>query len=274
MDNTHLRCPCFWTGIWKLKVPPKIENLIWRICRGIFFHCPFSVQVMGAGAACGSLHDNSNKSHFLSSAELAAWFSVPISSNNLEYLESSQLEALAEWTWSMRLGCGPCSAHHGRMHSPSRNSKKLVMLLLSRTHQLLFRSKCLYHRSFRLDTMAETSSGSELNATLVPHFRPCRYRNLPMWWGRRLYASENHELLTYGFCQYRRSSCSLSCTTMVTGHAVWQRGLCGRLKNYVWCSYLKKKWCYRDRPNYCSMSGHYFLLLYKFIWISEYKHVE
>nr|ABN08007.1 probable reverse transcriptase At2g02650 -, related [Medicago truncatula] len=71
----HDRCSGFWTGICKLKVPPKLENLVWRICRGVlptrirlqdkgvqcrtncvscehqaedighvFFHCPFAVQ--------------------------------------------------------------------------------------------------------------------------------------------------------------------------------------------------------------------------------------
>lgn len=34
VDSSHLRRPGFWTGIWKLKVPPKVKNLVWRMCRG------------------------------------------------------------------------------------------------------------------------------------------------------------------------------------------------------------------------------------------------
>jgi hypothetical protein len=75
-DSSHLRRDGFWQGIWRLKVPSKIKNLVWRICRNavptrrrlqdkgvqcplacvicngpkedldhICFNCPFSVQV-------------------------------------------------------------------------------------------------------------------------------------------------------------------------------------------------------------------------------------
>jgi hypothetical protein len=75
-DSSHLRREGYWQGIWRLKVPPKIRNLVWRICRNIIptgrrlqdkgvqcpltcvvcnepeedldhicFNCPFSVQV-------------------------------------------------------------------------------------------------------------------------------------------------------------------------------------------------------------------------------------
>lgn len=49
-DNSHLHLPSRWQMIWKLKVPPKIKNLVWRVCRGGFpirarlssrsMHCP------------------------------------------------------------------------------------------------------------------------------------------------------------------------------------------------------------------------------------------
>jgi len=76
VDTSHLRRPGKWSDIWSLKCPPKIKNLIWRICRGclptrvrlqdkgvhcplncvsceagsedlhhVFFNCPFAVQV-------------------------------------------------------------------------------------------------------------------------------------------------------------------------------------------------------------------------------------
>ena len=75
-DSSHLRREGYWQGIWRLKVPPKIKNLVWRICRDVVptmrrlqdkgvqcplscvvcngpeedlnhicFNCPFSVQV-------------------------------------------------------------------------------------------------------------------------------------------------------------------------------------------------------------------------------------
>lgn len=36
IDTTHLRRAGYWSGVWRLKVPPKVKNLIWRICRGCF----------------------------------------------------------------------------------------------------------------------------------------------------------------------------------------------------------------------------------------------
>jgi hypothetical protein len=76
INSTHLRWGGYWQGIWRLKVPPKIKNLVWRICRNVVptrrrlqekgvqcplgcvicsdseedldhicFNCPFSVQV-------------------------------------------------------------------------------------------------------------------------------------------------------------------------------------------------------------------------------------
>lgn len=76
VDSSHLQRPGFWSGIWKLKVPPKVKNLVWCICRGclptrvrhfdkgvqcptncvscpsnhedmshIFFECPFAIHV-------------------------------------------------------------------------------------------------------------------------------------------------------------------------------------------------------------------------------------
>jgi len=34
IDVSHLRRPGFWSVIWRLKVTPKVKNLIWRMCRG------------------------------------------------------------------------------------------------------------------------------------------------------------------------------------------------------------------------------------------------
>lgn len=79
VDVCHLRQPGNWRDIWRLKVPPKVKHLIWRMCRGclltrirlqdkgvscptrcvrctsehedlnhIFFKCPFGIQVWNA----------------------------------------------------------------------------------------------------------------------------------------------------------------------------------------------------------------------------------
>jgi len=76
---SHLRQPGDWQDIWRLKVPPKVKHLIWRMCCGclptrihlqdkgvscptqcvsctsehedlnhIFFECPFAIQVWNA----------------------------------------------------------------------------------------------------------------------------------------------------------------------------------------------------------------------------------
>lgn len=34
VDTSHLRQPGSWSNIWRLKVPPKVKKLIWRMCRG------------------------------------------------------------------------------------------------------------------------------------------------------------------------------------------------------------------------------------------------
>ena len=88
VDLSHLHKPGYWNGIWKLKTPPKVKNLIWRMCRGclptrvrlldkgvhcttqcvscdsnhedlahVFFECPFAVQVwsMARGSRCSDI---------------------------------------------------------------------------------------------------------------------------------------------------------------------------------------------------------------------------
>ncbi|CAJ2674072.1 unnamed protein product [Trifolium pratense] len=51
LDTSHLSRPGFWSGIWRLKVPPKVKNLLWRICRGCF---PTRARLRDKGIQCPS----------------------------------------------------------------------------------------------------------------------------------------------------------------------------------------------------------------------------
>lgn len=51
-DNTYLHRPGFWTGIWKLKAPLKVKNLIWSICRGCL---PTRARLLDRGVNCPSV---------------------------------------------------------------------------------------------------------------------------------------------------------------------------------------------------------------------------
>jgi len=48
-DNSHLHVPGKWSSIWKLKVPPKIRNFVWRVCRGCF---PTRARLSSRGIHC------------------------------------------------------------------------------------------------------------------------------------------------------------------------------------------------------------------------------
>jgi len=49
VDSSYLWRPGYWTGIWNLKVPPKVKSLIWRICRGCL---PTRVRLLDKGVNC------------------------------------------------------------------------------------------------------------------------------------------------------------------------------------------------------------------------------
>jgi len=49
IDSSHLWRPGYWSGIWNLKVPPKVKNLLWRMCRGCL---PTRVRLLDKGVVC------------------------------------------------------------------------------------------------------------------------------------------------------------------------------------------------------------------------------
>jgi len=49
VDSSHLWRPRYWSGIWNLKVPPKVRNLVWRMCRGCL---PTRVRLLDKGVNC------------------------------------------------------------------------------------------------------------------------------------------------------------------------------------------------------------------------------
>jgi hypothetical protein len=51
INNDHLRKPGYWSGIWRLKVPLKVKNLVWIICRDYF---PTRVKRRSRGVNCPS----------------------------------------------------------------------------------------------------------------------------------------------------------------------------------------------------------------------------
>jgi hypothetical protein len=51
VDMSHLHRNGFWGGIWKLKVQPKVKNMVWRVCRECL---PTRVRLKSRGVNCPS----------------------------------------------------------------------------------------------------------------------------------------------------------------------------------------------------------------------------
>jgi len=49
VDVSHLQRSGYWSGIWTLKLPPKIKNLLWRMCCGCL---PTRVRLQDKGVQC------------------------------------------------------------------------------------------------------------------------------------------------------------------------------------------------------------------------------
>jgi len=48
-DKSHMHVHGLWNLIWKLKVPPKIKIVYWRVCRGCF---PTHTHLSSRGVSC------------------------------------------------------------------------------------------------------------------------------------------------------------------------------------------------------------------------------
>lgn len=62
LGTSHLHKPGDWSAIWKLKVPPKVKNLVWHMCRGCL---PTRIRLQDKGVncptncvSCNSAHEN------------------------------------------------------------------------------------------------------------------------------------------------------------------------------------------------------------------------
>jgi len=67
IDVSYLRRPGYWSGIWRLEVPPKVKNLIWRVCHGVL---PTRARLCDKGVQCptSSVHclaENEDTAHLL-----------------------------------------------------------------------------------------------------------------------------------------------------------------------------------------------------------------
>ena len=66
-DTSYLRRPRYWSGIWRLKVPSKVRNLFWSVCRGVlptrFRLRDKSVQCHLSCVSCDA--DNEDVAHLL-----------------------------------------------------------------------------------------------------------------------------------------------------------------------------------------------------------------
>jgi hypothetical protein len=86
--NDHLRKPGYWSGIWKLKAPLKVRNLVWRVCRECF---PTRVKLKSIGVnrpstcvTCNDPHEDSYHIFFHCKTAIDAWSATNVW--NLNYL--------------------------------------------------------------------------------------------------------------------------------------------------------------------------------------------
>ncbi|RHN71289.1 putative reverse transcriptase zinc-binding domain-containing protein [Medicago truncatula] len=60
IDISHLHRPDNWKDIWRLKVPPKIKHLLWRMCRGCL---PTCIRLQDKGVSCPTMCASCNSNY-------------------------------------------------------------------------------------------------------------------------------------------------------------------------------------------------------------------
>jgi len=58
--SSYLWRPGYWSCIWNLKVPPKVKNLLWRMCRGCL---PTCVRLLDKGVDCPTHYNTCDSTH-------------------------------------------------------------------------------------------------------------------------------------------------------------------------------------------------------------------
>lgn len=131
----------------------------------------------GYGSRCSCpLHGNSSRSHFLSFLQnFQPDFRYLLAAIIWSIWKHCNFEALAEWTWSMSPGCGPCSAHHGRM---GLRQQQEIGHAAAVTHPLAaVQEKMLVPDPIELIRWQIPLPGRvkcNIDASFSPHFRLCR----------------------------------------------------------------------------------------------------
>nr|ABD28710.1 Polynucleotidyl transferase, Ribonuclease H fold [Medicago truncatula] len=122
VNNAHLRKPGYWSGIWRLKVPPRVKKLVWRVCRECF---PTRVRLISRGVNCPSAcvkcedpHEDCYHIFFHCRTAIDVWNTAnvwhliapslsqfdnapDIIFNLLQKLSASQMESIVTIMWSI-----------------------------------------------------------------------------------------------------------------------------------------------------------------------------
>jgi len=133
IDSSYNWRPGYWFRIWKLKVPPEVKSLVWRMCRSclptrvrlldkgvvcptncascdsnnenlmhVFSYCPFAIQVWNRTGLTGSIQhaisitDSAKDAIFSLLEQLPVELAERLTIVFLEYLETPQPKSLGQ----------------------------------------------------------------------------------------------------------------------------------------------------------------------------------